>query len=195
MMWNQSTSSDVVDWDNFSLPEGICNKVKRVGPSFCRMDWIIAKAKSLLTKRSTWCYLGYYSNSDFLDQEIIIAKELAQIWQKKYNRQKKKQQVINQIEKEQAIQKAFKDSKHKKSNRLSKKQMYKRAKKWKSSKKKKETKKDLEDSCKLCFGSGKLTTKNKSYPCPACGEVSEKPRKKKTPLKDQPKLGERKLRF
>ena len=199
MIQSRSKSSDDVNWEDFSLPGDICNKAKKSNPP-CDLGRIATKAKSLLSGHSMWHYTSTNFNT-LTDREETLAKELSQIWKKKYTIQKKKLGFLAQKVQEESIRKAFKQSNRSKKATKASKSLRKKLKSLNPPKKfvpvqpipKKQ--KELKKTCCLCYGTKKLTNGDETYPCPACNESVEKKSKKKTPFKEQPKPGERKLKF
>lgn len=269
MIWNDKKSSNDIDWEDFSLPVTICNAAKRANPP-CNLDQIVAKAKSLLSGHSMWNYTKNTNFNILSDREDTLARELAQVWKKKYSIQKKKQDFIAQKVEEELISKAFKNSSRSKKAKKASKSLNKKlsgnlkgsntpkpqvghqmtvknksnaslnfpelgtflpslnsttvqglgaitdllgSKKFQSALaqglvsidpvpslsalKKMQEQAQKQTFCKLCSGAKQLSDGSKTYPCPACSnvEAAEKISKKKVPLKDQPKPGERKLKF
>ena len=98
-MSTYSIQTDTFNWDEFALPVKVMTAAKKSNPP-CRLSFVIAKAKGLLTKEAPWHYLAGAWSSHFTSSEEFVAKELAKSWKKKYDIQRKKLNLLNRQNKE-----------------------------------------------------------------------------------------------
>lgn len=125
-------ASDNFSWVDFTVPSYILTQIKK--QSSCRINFVIAKAKSILSKRPLQGFLDWPIDASTIRKiEIDLAEHLAVIWSKHYKSKQKEFSVGESLRREQLIVHALKVSK---SLKKGKKSLDKRCRNFKKNQKK-----------------------------------------------------------
>lgn len=210
---------DNFSWSGFEIPDDLLSQIKKSGQS-CRIKFIVAKAKAILTNKPIQSYLDYFESSSIKPHEVTLAQSLACLWRKKYTLRKRKGALDEFLRQEKVIKLAFKESrssKRKQKRSVSAKIAKQSSKAVKVSNSESyslgydlgsesfsksmilssvgsfSTKSNV---CRICSGTKTLSNGSETYPCPACSnQIPTVPPKKQKSSKHDLDLGKRKLKF